>query len=60
MEIKNMDAYKMKTIHDYTKYDINCKYVVPNKNETELKKKIMRKARRTIKQELKKMNYNEF
>lgn len=55
-----MDAYKMNTIHDYTKYDINCKYVVPNKHETELKKKIMRKARRTIKQELKKINYNEF
>ncbi len=49
-----MDAYKMKTIHDYTKYDINCKWVCPNKHETELKKKITRKARRTMKQELKK------
>lgn len=55
-----MDAYKMNTIHDYTKYDINCKWVCLNKHETELKKKIMRKARRTMKQELKKMNCNEF
>jgi len=59
-EINKMDAYKMNTIHDYTKYDINCKWVCPNKHETELKKKIMRKARRNMKQELKKMNCNEF
>lgn len=59
-EINKMDAYKMNTIHDYTKYDINCKWVCSNKHETELKKKIMRKARRNMKQELKKMNCNEF
>lgn len=53
-EVNKMDAYKMKTINDYTKYDINCKWVCPNKHETELKKKIMRKARRIMKQELKK------
>lgn len=55
-----MDAYKVKTMYDYTRYDINCKWVCPNKHETELKKKIMRKARRTMKQELKKMNCNDF
>lgn len=53
-----MDAYKTKTMHDYTRYDINCKWVCPNKNETQLKKKIMRKARRTMKQELKKIIMN--
>ena len=49
-----MDAYKMDTIRDYTKYDINCKWVCPNKHETKLKKKITRKARRNAKMNLKK------
>lgn len=48
-----MDAYKMNTIHDYTKWDLNCPFVHVY-NKTEMKKKITRKARRMIKQELKK------
>ena len=54
-----MDIMKKMTTHDYTKWDINCPFVHIY-NKTELKKKITRKARRSAKQELKKMNCNEF
>ena len=47
-------------MYDYTRYDINSKWVCPNKNESKLKKQIKRKVRRNMKQELKKMNCNEF
>ena len=54
-----MDTMKKMTTHDYTKWDINCPFVHIY-NKTELKKKITRKARRAMKQELKKNcnNYN--
>ena len=55
-----MDTFKMNTMYDYTRYDINSKWVCPNKNESKLKKQIKRKVRRNMKQELKKMNCNEF
>ncbi len=54
-----MDTMKKMTIHDYTKWDINCPFVHIY-NKTEMKKKITRKARRAMKQELKKINRNEF
>ena len=53
-----MNELKKMTTHDYTKWDINCPFVHIY-NKTELKKKITRKARRAMKQELKK-NCNEF
>ena len=52
-EVNKMDTMKKKTMHDYTKWDVNCPFVHIY-NKTELKKKIMRKARRSMKQELKK------
>ena len=54
-----MNTLKKMTSHDYTKWDIDCPFVHIY-NKTELKKKITRKARRAMKQELKKMNCNEF
>ena len=48
-----MDIMKKMTTHDYTKWDVNCLFVHIY-NKTELKKKITRKARRIMKQELKK------
>ena len=44
----------MNTMYDYTRYDINSKWVCPNKNESKLKKQI------NMKQELKKnvMNFD--
>ena len=54
-----MNTVKKMMTHDYTKFDINCPYVHIY-NKTELKKKIARKIRRNMKQELKKINCNEF
>ena len=54
-----MDTMKKMTTHDYTKWDINYPFVHIY-NKTEMKKKITRKARRAMKQELKKVNCNEF
>lgn len=48
------DVFKMSTMKDYLAYDIKCKFVSPMKNEHEMRKKINRKVRRNMKQELKK------
>ena len=54
-----MDTMKKMMTRDYTKWDINCPFIHIY-NKTELKKKITRKARRAMKQELKKnvMNFD--
>lgn len=51
-----MDKLKEKTINDYTSYDIGCKYNTKtyNRRNNKLKNIFRRKARRNMKQELRK------
>lgn len=49
-----MDLFKEKTIKDYTAWDLNCPYICRRYKEgRKLIKIFKRKARRTLKQELK-------
>ena len=54
-----MDTLKKMTSHDYMKWDINCPFVHIY-GKTKIKKNAIRKARRAMKQELKKnvMNFD--
>ena len=54
-----MDILKKMTTYDYTKNDLYCPFVHIY-GKTKIKKNAIRKARRVMKQELKKMNCNEF
>ena len=50
-----MDYFKKETVIDYTSFDLNCRYVVPHtKQRNKTEKMIKRKARRKMKQNLKK------
>ena len=50
-----MDDFKKTTVKDYTSWDLNCRSVCPHdKSSNELEKRIKRKARRSLKQKLKK------
>lgn len=49
-----MDAFKRKTINDYTWNDLNCRKVVKHtRQQNKTEKEIKRKARRTLKHKLK-------
>lgn len=50
-----MDNFKKATVKDYTSWDLNCRRVCPHdKSSNKLEKRIKRKARRVLKQNLKK------
>lgn len=46
------DVMKRATIHNFTAWDIDCKYVTMTKARRNLKRKFIRSARRNLKQEL--------
>ena len=50
-----MDNFKKATVKDYTAWDLNCRSICPHdKSSNKLEKRIKRKARRNLKQKLKK------
>ena len=50
-----MDNFKKATVKDYTSWDLNCRRICPHdKYSNKLEKRIKRKARRVLKQNLKK------
>ena len=50
-----MDNFKKATVKDYTSWDLNCRRIYPHdKSSNKLEKRIKRKARRVLKQNLKK------
>ena len=50
-----MDIFKKATVKDYTSLDLNCRNICPHdKSSNKLEKRIKRKARRVLKQKLKK------
>ena len=50
-----MDDFKKATVKDYTSWDLNCRGICPHdKSSNKLEKRIKRKARRSLKQKLKK------
>ena len=50
-----MDDFKKATAVDYTAFDLNCRHIVPHtKQRNKAEKMIKRKARRKLKENLKK------
>ena len=51
-----MDDFKKATAVDYTAFDLNCRHIVPHtKQRNKAEKMIKRKARRKLKENLKKV-----